>query len=225
MIELDEFGISGIKGLIFDCYNTLIEIKTDEDSLNTYEPVSKWLIYQGVKISPEDLMREYKNGVKQYMERRWEANAEVRVEEVLGMICKNHALWDVDEEVLGIETARAFRAGSLRRMQPFPYSLKLLQELKDYPKAVVSNGQRVFSELEMRFFGIYNQFHAVIFSSDFGHKKPDLRIFLEACKQLNLEPEEMLCIGDNYEHDIVPATKLGMKAMHIEEAWRLFKLV
>ena len=50
----------GIKGLIFDLYNTLIDIKTDEDSINTYEPVSKWLIYQGVKISADDL----RNGVQ-----------------------------------------------------------------------------------------------------------------------------------------------------------------
>jgi putative hydrolase of the HAD superfamily len=33
-----------------------------------------------------------------------------------------------------------------------------------------------------------------------------------------------LCIGDSYENDIVPATKLGMKAMHIEEAWKRFKV-
>jgi putative hydrolase of the HAD superfamily len=224
MIKLEEYGIAGIKGLIFDCYNTLIDIKTDEDSMNTYEPVSKWLIYQGVKISPEDLMRDYKQGVKQYLERRWEAHAEVRVEEVLGTICKNHALWDIDEKSLGIETSRAFRAGSLRRFQVLPQSLKLLQELKDYPKAIVSNGQRSFSELEMRYLGLYNLFQVVIFSSDFGHKKPDFRIFLEACKQLDMKPEEILCIGDNFENDIVPATKLGMKAMHIEEAWKLFQV-
>ena len=35
--KLEEMGI---KGLIFDLYNTLIDIKTDEDSINTYEPVS-----------------------------------------------------------------------------------------------------------------------------------------------------------------------------------------
>jgi len=26
------------------------------------------------------------------------------------------------------------------------------------------------------------------------------------------------------EHDIAPSAKLGMKAMHIEEAWKFFKV-
>jgi FMN phosphatase YigB (HAD superfamily) len=35
------------------------------------------------------------------------------------------------------------------------------------------------------------------------------------------EPEEVMCIGDSFENDIVPSTRLGMKAMHIEEVWTL----
>ena len=53
-------GLSGVKGVIFDCYKTLIDIKTDEKSISTYQPVSRWLMYYGVNISAEDLMREYK---------------------------------------------------------------------------------------------------------------------------------------------------------------------
>jgi putative hydrolase of the HAD superfamily len=148
----------------------------------------------------------------------------VDVARVFQSICQSHALWEIDPEMLGKETARAFRAASLRRLQAFPQSVRLLKKLERYPKAIVSNGQRVFSEPEVRYFCFYELFNAVIFSSDFGHKKPDPRIFLEATRQLSLEPEEVLCIGDNFENDIVPATKLGMKAMHIEEAWRLFKV-
>ncbi len=38
-------ALEGIKGVIFDCYNTLIDIKTDDDSIDTYRQVSNWLIY------------------------------------------------------------------------------------------------------------------------------------------------------------------------------------
>jgi len=228
MAKLEDLGIVGIKGLIFDLYNTLIDIRTDEESISTYEPVSKWLIYQGVKISPEDLKAEYRRLVKKDMESRWEKYPEVRVEQVFARICKSHALWEIDQTLmgaLGAETARAFRAGSLRRLQVFPQSLNLLQELEAYPKIIVSNGQRVFSEKEMRYFGLYDRFQSVIFSSDFGRKKPDPRIFLEAVRQLGLEPEEIMCIGDNFDNDITPAARLGMRALHIEEAWKLFKVI
>jgi len=225
MAKLEELGYDGIKGVIFDCYNTLIDIKTDESDISSYQPVAKWLIYQGVRISPEELMDEYRRGVKEYMESRWEAYPEVRVEQVWSRICQKHALWEIDAMTLGEETSRAFRAGTLRRLQTFPQSLRLLQELDEYPKVIVSNGQRVFSELELRYFGLYDRFSQVIFSSDFGHKKPDPRIFLEAAAKLELQPEQLLCIGDNFDNDIVPAAKLGMKTMHIEEAWKLFNVI
>jgi putative hydrolase of the HAD superfamily len=222
MVKLEEKGILGIKGIIFDLYNTLIDIHTDEETINTYEAVSKWLIYQGIKISAEDLKNEYRRMAKEGMEAKWEMHPEIRLEDIFARICKSHALRDIDEDRLGVETARAFRAGSLRRLQLFPQSLHLLKELKSYPKVVVSNGQRSFSEQEMRYFGLYEQFTHVIFSSDFGHKKPDPRIFLEAAKLMGNEPEEVMCIGDSFENDIAASSRLGMRAMHIEEAWRLF---
>ncbi len=224
MAKLEDIGITGVKGIIFDCYNTLIDINTDEDGPRTYEPVSKWLIYQGVKIATDELETEYKRVVNEYLAGRWEKYPEVRVDQVFGKICQAHSLWDIDEDAVGMETARAFRAASLRRLNIFPQSLGLLKLLEEYPKAVVSNGQRVFSELEMRYFGLYDLFQFVLFSSDFGHKKPDPRIFLDAARQLGMDPEEVLCIGDNFDNDIVPAAKLGMKALHIEEAWRMFNL-
>lgn len=224
MAKLEDVGITGIKGMIFDCYNTLIDIDTDEDGSRTYEPICRWLIYQGVKVAPDELENEYKRAVNEYLASRWEMYPEVRVDQVFTKICQAHALWDIDEDAVGVEAARAFRAASLRRLKAFPQSLKLLDMLAEYPKAIVSNGQRVFSELEMRYFGLYDKFQPVIFSSDLGHKKPDPRIFLEATRRLGMEPEEVLCIGDNFDNDIVPAAKLGMKAIHIEEAWKLFNL-
>jgi putative hydrolase of the HAD superfamily len=217
-------GIEDVKGVIFDCYNTLIDIKTDEDDIATYQAVSKWLIYKGVRIAPEELMREFKAASDSYMKVRWERYPEIDLERIFGSICMKHKLWEIDENSAGIETARAFRAGSLRKLDPFPQNEGLLKALDAYPKGILSNGQRVFSELELKYLGLYDRFRFVIFSSDFGYKKPDPRIFLEAAKRLGLEPESILCIGDNFDNDIVPAAKLGMRALHIEEAWKLFKV-
>jgi putative hydrolase of the HAD superfamily len=217
-------GLEGIKGIIFDCYNTLIDIRTDEDSIETYKPVCSWLIYQGVKIDADELMSEYKSIVKEELESRWEKYPDIKVELVFSKICKQHALWDIDEVVVGAETARAFRAASLRRFGVFHQSLRLLEELKGTPMGIVSNAQKVFSELELRYLDLTKHFQFIIFSSEFGHKKPDPRIFLEGANRLGEKPEEILCIGDNMEHDIAPSAKLGMKAMHIEETWKFFKV-
>jgi putative hydrolase of the HAD superfamily len=216
-------ALEGIKGIIFDCYNTLIDIKTDDVSVDTYRQVSNWLIYQGVKIDPEELMAEYKNESKEELESRWEKYPEIRVELVFGKICKHHALWDINESNVGVEAARAFRAASLRHFRAFPQSVKLLKELGGYPMVIVSNAQAVFSLLELKYLDLSKHFKFVILSSEFGHRKPDPRIILEGARMLGLKPEEILSIGDNMEHDITPSAKLGMKAMHIEEAWKFLK--
>jgi len=215
--------LEGIKGVIFDCYNTLIDIKTDETSVDTYRQVSNWMIYQGVKIDPDELMAEYKKKSEEDLESRWEKNPEIKIELVFGKICKQHALWDINESVLGVEAARAFRAASLRHFRAFPQSLKLLKELEGYPMGIVSNAQTAFAEPELKYLDLHKHFQFIILSSDFGHRKPDPRIFLEAARKLGLKPEEILSIGDNMEHDISPSERLGMKAMYIEEAWKLLK--
>jgi putative hydrolase of the HAD superfamily len=211
-----------IKGVIFDCYQTLIDIDTDEHSLETYEVVSRWLAYQGVKIKPEKLWDTYMFKVKERMEDSREIYPEVRVEEIFADICRENSIWKIDEKGLGVETSRVFRAASIKKLRPFPQSIKLIEQCINIPKCIISNGQRVFSELELRFLGLYDYFDFVIFSSDVGYKKPDLRLFMTAIKRmgLELEPNCIMSIGDSYENEILPAKKLGMRSMHIEEAWK-----
>jgi putative hydrolase of the HAD superfamily len=213
-----------IKGVIFDCYQTLIDIHTDEHSLETYSILSAWLAYQGVKIQPEKLWDTYMFKVKEKMDTSKEIYPEIRIEEIFAEICKENAIWKIDEKTLGIETSRVFRAASMRKLRAFPESIKLIEHCINIPKCIISNGQRVFSELELRFLGLYDYFDFVIFSSDVGYKKPDLRLFMTALKRmgLELEPKCVISIGDSYENEIMPAKKLGMRAMEIEEVWRHF---
>ncbi len=215
-------GLYGIKGVMFDCYKTLIDIKTDEKDLKTYEPVSKWLMYHGVNISPLDLMNEYRWRCKEELGRRGEWHCELKVEDIFSKICRQHASGSINCTVIGIEAARLFRATSIRRLRPFPQSVRLLEKLKDYPLGIVSNGQRVFSEQELRNFGLYGHFNFVIFSSDLGYKKPDSRMFITGASNLGLPHHEILYIGDSWDNDINPSRGIGMKAMHIEDAWRHF---
>lgn len=222
---LNSKGLSGVKGVMFDCYKTLIDIKTDEKDLKTYEPVSKWLMYHGVNISSQNLLNEYRWRCKEELERRGEWHCEIKVEDIFSKICRQHAQWPINDITVGIEAARLFRSSSVRRLRPFPQSLKLLEKLKGYPLGVVSNGQRVFSDQELRQLGLLGFFKFVIFSSDFGFKKPDSRIFKAGADNLGLPNHEILYIGDSWDNDIHPSRGIGMKAMHIEEAWKHFEVL
>jgi putative hydrolase of the HAD superfamily len=213
-----------IKGVIFDCYQTLIDIHTEEHEHETHKFLSAWLDYHGVRISPDELWDTYLYKVNDRMKHSSERFPEIKVEEIFTEICKEHAVWKIDSKKLGIETSKAFRAASIRKLRVFPQTIQLIEHYANVPKCIVSNGQRVFSELELRFLGLYDYFDFVIFSSDVGYQKPDLRMFTNALKKMGLEaePRSVMSIGDSNENELEPAEKIGMHAMHIEEAWKHF---
>ncbi|WP_292463589.1 HAD family hydrolase [Methanolobus sp.] len=210
-----------VKGLIFDCYHTLVDIQTDESDFYTYDTVSKWLQYQGVRIDPDTLKNEYRSKTKEEVESSGEEYAEIRIEEIFSKICEENAIWDIDEKTLGIETSRVFRSASLRRIGVFPQSFRLIEGSSHLERCILSNGQRIFSELELRFLGLYELFDHVIFSSDVRYKKPNPKLYRFALERMQLKPEEVLFIGDTPENDIIAPQEIGMQAIHIHEAWKL----
>ncbi|WP_214021143.1 HAD-IA family hydrolase [Methanoculleus sp.] len=211
-----------VEGVLFDCYGTLIDILADERDIETYRCLSRWLIYQGVRIMPEALKELYAVRVREAADRTGERHPEVRVEEVFAGICAEHAVWKIDSERLGVEAARAFRAASLRRLGVIEKSRRLLDIFGTKKTGVVSNGQRVFSEREMRALGLYDRLGFVIFSSDLGYQKPDPRIYTAALGRMGLSAPDVLFIGDNSENDVFAPQRLGMQALHVEEAWKRY---
>lgn len=211
-----------MRGVLFDCYDTLLDISVDEHSLKPYHDLSAWVAYEGVRIAPGTLQDEYGRRVREALEASDRAHPEVRVEEIFAGICRDYAVWPVDFSALGILLARSFRAATVRKLCAFPASRHLVDTLKAYPLGIVSNGQRVFSEIELRMFGLYPFFRTVVFSSDVGCKKPDEEIFLTALKRMHIEPEQALFIGDSLSDDIEPSRRLGMQALPIRDAWELF---
>ncbi|NLA38758.1 MAG: HAD family hydrolase [Methanomicrobiales archaeon] len=209
-----------VTGVLFDCYGTLIDILTDERDIITYRCLSRWLLYQGVRISPESLRDSYLQGVREALDLTGERYPEVQVEEVFAGICAEHSIREADFDRLGIEAARAFRATSLRRLGVIRRSRRLLDLFGAKKLGVVSNGQRVFSEQEMRALELYDRFEFVIFSSDLGYKKPDPRIYAAALRQMDLGAPEVLFIGDTRENDLLGPRRLGMQALHVTDAWQ-----
>jgi putative hydrolase of the HAD superfamily len=56
---------------------------------------------------------------------------------------------------------------------------------------------------------------AAVFSCRFGIKKPDPRIYLYACEQLGVKPEDCLYIGDGSSRELTGAQGVGMYPVQI----------
>jgi putative hydrolase of the HAD superfamily len=63
--------------------------------------------------------------------------------------------------------------------------------------------------------GIRHYFENDGISAVYGHRKPDIRLFLQACQDLAVEPAECIMVGDRIDNDIAPAKLLGMRTVLI----------
>ena len=76
--------------------------------------------------------------------------------------------------------------------------------------------------------GVGNFFSHREVSGHHGYRKPDVRLFLRACEDLGVEPDECVMVGDRIDNDVVPAKLLGMSTIlfrtgrHIAQQPRAF---
>jgi putative hydrolase of the HAD superfamily len=54
--------------------------------------------------------------------------------------------------------------------------------------------------------------HALVTSEEVGAEKPDARMFTTALHKLQLGPEDVVMLGDNYDKDILGAVDAGIRA-------------
>jgi len=66
----------------------------------------------------------------------------------------------------------------------------------------------VIGELDR--FGIGQYFSHREVTGHHGFHKPDVRLFLRACEDLGVTPQECIMVGDRIDNDIFPARSLGM---------------
>jgi putative hydrolase of the HAD superfamily len=88
-------------------------------------------------------------------------------------------------------------------------------EKQGYGMSVISNSNgrttETFSDLDLA-----DYFEAIISSWDLRVKKPDPGIFEIALNELELQPANVLYIGDIFEVDVVGANRAGIGAVHLD---------
>lgn len=67
--------------------------------------------------------------------------------------------------------------------------------------------------------GLLKYINLVIASAEDGVVKPDLRIFEIVLNKADCKAEESVIVGDRLENDIVPANKIGMKTVWVNQGF------
>ena len=92
----------------------------------------------------------------------------------------------------------------------------ILEQLHErYPMMLVSNFYGNIDEV-LRSYGIRHLFKGIIESAVVGVRKPNPTLFKLGVDALELEPDEVLVVGDSLRKDIIPAEHLGCHALWLK---------
>ena len=92
----------------------------------------------------------------------------------------------------------------------------VLEQLHErYPMMLVSNFYGNIDEV-LRSYGIRHLFKGIIESAVVGVRKPNPILFKLGVDALELEPEDVLVVGDSLRKDIIPAEQLGCHALWLK---------
>lgn len=99
-------------------------------------------------------------------------------------------------------------------------SRKVIERLgTNIPKVLVSNFYGNIGVV-LKEFGLDHLFQSVIESAVVGIRKPNPQIFTLGVEALNLQPEEVIVVGDSFDKDIIPAKKAGCHTVWFKgEGW------
>jgi putative hydrolase of the HAD superfamily len=211
-----------IKGIIFDVNDTLIDIHTDEEYSKIYRFISRYLTYQGIHISKDQVKEEYFQIMREQRKSRGEAHPEYDATEVWREFIrrKMHAgVWLPPDKVeqMPVFLAELYRGISRRRLDLYPGVREALGDLRNrYRLAVLSDAQKAWALPEMRTVGIDWYFDPIVISGDFGFRKPDKRLFEITLSRMGLAPWEVLFVGNDMYRDVYGPKQLNMKTVFFD---------
>ncbi|SEL08920.1 HAD family hydrolase [Nitrosovibrio tenuis] len=207
-----------IKGILFDLYGTLIDIETNEAMDEIYRAIAHYLTYHYVNLHRWEVRERYYEIMKQQKDARGEEYPEIDVEAIWNEFLMQEGIKsDPIRGQLSKVIAHIYRGVSRNRLQLYPNVKRVLNELQiRYRLALISDAQSCYAMPEIRAVGLDNYFDPIIISSHFGFRKPDSRLFKKALERMELEPHEVIGIGNDMFRDIYAAKRLGIRSLFID---------
>ena len=91
----------------------------------------------------------------------------------------------------------------------------LIKLKEKYKLAILTNGNTVSQRRKLNTINIYDLLDYSLVSSEYSTKKPDKQIFEYTAKQLGLETNECIYVGDNYNIDVLGSRNAGMTPIYV----------
>jgi putative hydrolase of the HAD superfamily len=171
------------------------------------------LKYQGVYLSADELKWFFFERKALQKKQSIETYPEVDYRRVWGDILRENQYTGSDVTDIVPAIVKLHRALTVEKIRLYRGVYETLAGLKggsSYRLGIVSDSQVDHAYPELRMLGIFGFFDAVVVSSEFGFRKPDVRLFAECLSRLGVGPRESVYIGNDTFRDIKGARDAGM---------------
>lgn len=188
-----------IKAVVFDLDNTLVDFMRMKE--NAVEAAAEAMIDAGLPMTKEQAIR----GIFEIYDREGIEDQRVFdkfLEEKLGY---------VDYRILAAGIV-GYRKAKEAALVLYPHVYHTLMELlkRGLRLAVVSDAPRLQAWTRLAQVGLHHFFEVVVAFEDTGARKPAPEPFLAVLKELGVQPQEAIMVGDWAERDIYGASRIGM---------------
>jgi putative hydrolase of the HAD superfamily len=166
------------------------------------------MISLGLKMDHEEVMRELREVIAEFS-----SNYEAHFDKLLLRLSP--------ETYAGINPVMLVAGAVIAYHETKAQQLKLLPDVRDVlaglSKAdvtlgIVTDGPQVKQAEKILRLGLmdYIDPHAIFISDQIGIGKPNVKLYMRACRQLDIWPLEAMYVGDNAPKDVDPPNQLGM---------------
>ncbi len=210
------------KNIIFDLYGTLVDIRTDEFSLDFWRKAVQVFAMGGASFSPGELRTAYTKYVKramrlERMKHPTYKHVDIDLLQVFRRLFQDKGI--IADVALLRKTAHRFREDSTLYIKLYDGVIELLEDLKQNGRKIflLSNAQASFTIPEMDELGILPYFDGIMISSEEKICKPQKQFFEKLMDKYSLEPKQCLMVGNDKNSDMLGARSAGIDGVYIHQ--------
>ncbi len=205
------------KAVVFDLYGTIVDVQVDEKSPHFWYSLASDF-FPSKNVSGDMLRNIYTHLIEMEEKDRGEG---FLLDVVFFRLLKKLKVNPSRENIK--KFSQKFRKHSIVRLGKKSYTDLLLRTIRNsgYKLGLLSNTEELLSEYDLQTLNLEHKFDEIILSSSLGIKKPSIMIFDEILQRLNVNNQEAVFVGDNFEDDIVGALNAGIDVVFLTESKRI----
>jgi putative hydrolase of the HAD superfamily len=209
-----------VQGLIFDFDNTLARLTSPHDELMSTgaQTALAYMHATGMTDLPDEFA-EHLVEARRFAEEKSDDEAEEHTaDDTLSFLLQffDYPASRMDEDVLR-QAVDLFYAPEMTAWEPMPGAIDLLQRLRaeGYQVAIIANypSDRIFQRI-IDYTGVRPYLDVCLSSAAVEWRKPEKEIYDAVLKRWDVEPYELVCVGDSLKHDVAGGLAIGALTVH-----------